>query len=67
MTGGLLGLPVAVVSTSGLVQPKAEGHAALQVSVGGQSATVPVTVAGLALHTDTAADAGEEVPLEPTR
>ncbi|MCI0582510.1 MAG: Ig-like domain-containing protein, partial [Chloroflexi bacterium] len=42
-----LSAPVAEVSRSGFVTPKAEGPATLQVTVGGKTAAVPVAVAGL--------------------
>jgi WD40 repeat protein/mono/diheme cytochrome c family protein len=47
MVQAKLGMPVAFVSKSGLVQPKAEGRASLLLSLGGVSATVPVTVSGM--------------------
>ncbi|HWB00472.1 MAG TPA: c-type cytochrome domain-containing protein, partial [Pirellulales bacterium] len=39
--------PIVVVAKTGLVQPRAEGETELTLSIGGQSATVPVKVAGM--------------------
>ncbi|HEX4129312.1 MAG TPA: DUF1549 domain-containing protein [Pirellulales bacterium] len=42
-----LSQPVAAVGRSGLVQPRSEGEADLSVSLGGVTATVPLTVLGM--------------------